>query len=90
MTIVKTFQDMASQALHSPGDLPSDNMKLRGVTGKRNGIFAQYMMTSGHYYNFLEIGLPIEEECDSDDPDADQKPTASWDVPSVSPNLRCI
>lgn len=54
--IVKDFQDFAKKALRSPGDLPEDDMKLRGMTFKQNKQFATSLSSDGHFYKFLDIG----------------------------------
>lgn len=60
--IVKDFQDLAKSALHSSGDLPSDDMKLRSIIKNQNEEFSQTLKAEGQFYKFLEIGEPIETE----------------------------
>lgn len=53
--IIKEFQDLANKALFSPGDLPSDDTKLRGMIVKQNERFATSLSIDGVYYKFLDI-----------------------------------
>lgn len=63
--IVKTFQDLTYRALKSPGELPSDDLKLRGLTEREKIRFTQDMTENGHLHKFLEINAPIEIQDDS-------------------------
>jgi hypothetical protein len=60
--IVKTYEDFAGKALRSPGELPSDEIKLRGFTQKMNADFAKKMLKEGHKYHFLDIGQDVEAD----------------------------
>ena len=72
MDIVKNFQDLSAKALSSPGDLPLDNLKLRGQTEIEKERFATDMMQNGHRYKFLEIDQAVESEYHSDDSNEDE------------------
>lgn len=54
VAITQKFQDLAKQALKSPEDLPSDNMKLRGLVETSKSSFATKMRQSGHLYEFID------------------------------------
>jgi hypothetical protein len=62
MSIVKEFQDLANKALRSPEGLPSDDIKLCGKKQNQADIFTKIMEESGHSYEFLNIGDPVEVE----------------------------
>jgi hypothetical protein len=60
LNIVGRFQELARDALTAPDRLPSDDMKLRGLTQKAMRSFSDDMKSSGHFYDFVdvsEIGL---------------------------------
>jgi Dynamin central region len=69
MDIVKNFQDLSAKALSSPGDLPLDDLKLRGLTETEKERFAMDMMQNGHRYKFLEAEQAVVSEYDSDEDD---------------------
>jgi hypothetical protein len=54
VAITQKFQDLAKQALKSPEDLPSDNMKLRGLVESSKTSFAVKMRQNGHFYEFID------------------------------------
>lgn len=63
LNIVGRYQELARDALTSPERLPSDTMKLRGLTQKAMRNFAQDIKSKGHFYDFVnvsEIGLSVE------------------------------
>jgi len=62
MGIVNRYQDLANKSLKSPGELPKDSVKLRGMTRKLNMEFNDKMLKYGVRYKFLAIGDPIEME----------------------------
>lgn len=69
--IVKTYEDLASKSLTSPAELPSDEIKLRGLTQTLNAVFAKMMMKEGHKYHFLDIGEDVEVDWAREDSDSE-------------------
>ena len=69
--IVKTYEDLARKALTSPAELPSDELKLRGVTRTMEADFAIMMEREGHHYKFLEIGQEVEADWSTEESDSD-------------------
>lgn len=66
--IAKEFQELSNKTLRSPEELVGfDDMKLRGFTTTQTESFADQMQKSGHRYDFLKIGQPVETQ-DDDDP----------------------
>lgn len=62
MSIVNEYQDLAIKSLKSPGELPMDSVKLRGMARKLNLDFNDRMMEHGVRHKFLDIGQPVETE----------------------------
>ena len=60
MSIAEKFQSFSRQALKSPEELSSDEMKLRGLARKASDEFAQEIRKDGHYYRFFEIGETLD------------------------------
>jgi hypothetical protein len=65
--IVKDFEDLATKALKAPGELPSNDVKLRGMTTAQTEQFAKALSERGLFYNFVTIGDPIEISGDTGD-----------------------
>lgn len=59
--IVLKYQDLARDALTAPERLPTDEMKLRGLTQKIFQEFAKTMEREGHFYNFVDVGKTEDE-----------------------------
>ncbi|KAG4431228.1 hypothetical protein IFR05_013287 [Cadophora sp. M221] len=57
LKILGRFQELARDSLVAPERLPSDAMKLRGMTQKAMQDFADRMELSGHLHNFISIRL---------------------------------
>lgn len=53
--ILGRYHELALDALKAPERLPSDAMKLRGLTQKAMKNFAKVMKLSGHYYDFVDV-----------------------------------
>jgi hypothetical protein len=53
--VVATYQELARMALTAPDRLPSDGMKLRGLTITAMKNFAQNMKEKGHLYEFVDL-----------------------------------
>lgn len=56
MNIVREYNHLAQQALTSPENLPSADMKLRGFERMATDEFAEDIKNDGHYHPFLSIG----------------------------------
>ncbi|KFY41097.1 hypothetical protein V494_03202 [Pseudogymnoascus sp. VKM F-4513 (FW-928)] len=56
--IARRYQFLAYHALNSPEELPSDEMKLRGLTRTAAESFADKVKSEGHLYSFQDIGAP--------------------------------
>jgi hypothetical protein len=54
-SIVGRYQRLAQDALTAPFKLPSDAMKLRGLTQKAMQDFADNMRLKGHLYKFVDV-----------------------------------
>ena len=85
ISIVNSYQSLAYKSLQNPGELPEDNVKLRGMIRNLKLDFNNEMMRSGLRYAFLAIGDPVEFEC-IDDSDSDvsedlTKPNVSLSIP---------
>ncbi|KAH6666614.1 P-loop containing nucleoside triphosphate hydrolase protein [Halenospora varia] len=70
-SVVGRFQTLALQSLRSPGDLPSDSMKLRGLSEKEKAAFAEDIMENGECFKFLKIGEDVVVPQKQDDSDLD-------------------
>jgi hypothetical protein len=69
VSIAEKFRSLSRQALRSPEELPSDDMKLRGLAKRARDEFAQEIEKNGHYYMFSEIGGPLDTTNLQDDAD---------------------
>lgn len=80
--IVKNLQDLSYKALKLPGELPTNDLKLRGITEQEKDRFTKDMTANGHLHQFLDIGLPIESYDGGDAPkfgyDAQRISIVSW------------
>ncbi|KFX86692.1 hypothetical protein V490_08938 [Pseudogymnoascus sp. VKM F-3557] len=56
--IARRYQLLAYHALNSPEELPSDEMKLRGLTRTAAELFADTVKTEGHLHSFQNIEAP--------------------------------
>jgi DNA-directed RNA polymerase subunit F len=54
--IARRYQALAYHALNSPEELPSDEMKLRGLTRTAAELFADTVKNEGHLYSFQDVG----------------------------------
>jgi hypothetical protein len=82
MNIANSYHDYAKKALSAPGDLPFDDIKLRGQTEAEKEQFTINMMQNGLKHRFVEIGNPIELEYDPDDSDSEDDDTQRMSVVS--------
>lgn len=57
--ITQRFQTLATQALKTPEDLPTDEMNLRGKAERAKSRFARDLRSHGHFYEFSDINTPI-------------------------------
>ncbi|KAH6712291.1 P-loop containing nucleoside triphosphate hydrolase protein [Leptodontidium sp. MPI-SDFR-AT-0119] len=57
LKILGRYQELARDSLTAPERLPSDAMKLRGMTRKAMQDFADRMELSGHLHDFINIDL---------------------------------
>ena len=53
--IARRYQTLAYQALRAPDELPSDDMKLRGIVQTAHENFAEDVTNNGHLYSFQSI-----------------------------------
>lgn len=56
LQIVGRYQELARDALNAPARLPSDDMKLLGLTRRAEHKFAETMEKEGHFFPFLVKG----------------------------------
>jgi len=64
LSVVNEYHNMAYKALHSSSDMPTNDLKLRGLTGDANEDFNAKIERDGHLHNFLKIGELVETPAD--------------------------
>ncbi|KAL2066683.1 hypothetical protein VTL71DRAFT_2755 [Oculimacula yallundae] len=62
LKILGRYQELARDSLMAPERLPSDTMKLRGMTQSAMQGFADRMESDGHFHNFVNIDDEVDIE----------------------------